>query len=459
MAADDRTEATSRLAAGRRRVLVFSPDLLPLPGLPTVGSGLRAWGLGQGLQARGHDVVFSMPQLGLDALRASQPIAPSLEEHAWRPFAMHEVVESVQPNVILVCGWPIMESLAQAPSHEVPVVLDQHGPHMLERHFQGVSSEQSSLQKQRALAAADYFSCAGQRQLPYFREWLQRAGWTEEECAARSFAMRFSLSPNLPARAPAAELTFVYGGVWLPWQDPTNGLRALVEELDQRGHGVLRLFGGKHPWLDIDGGIFLNLTQQLAASEHVIDEGQMNHADLIRRYTSAHVATDLMSRNPERELAVTSRTVEYLWCGLPVIYNDYSELSDLIRDYDAGWTVDPEDIDSIHAALNEIFTQPEMIEHKSENARRLVRELLAWDETTAPLDDVVRAPSQRAGAERFKRVSALASGKASLAAQAWYVYRNYGGREVARRAIGLMVRLRRQHRSRDGQLKQATIEK
>jgi len=46
--------------------------------------------------------------------------------------------------------------------------------------------------------------------------------------------------------------------------------------------------------------------------------------DKLIEYTGASVAWDVMARNPERELAFTSRTVEYLWC-LPVVYNNYAE--------------------------------------------------------------------------------------------------------------------------------------
>jgi len=59
---------------------------------------------------------------------------------------------------------------------------------------------------------------------------------------------------------------------------------------------------------------------------------------------------------PEREL-FTTRTVEYLWCGLPVIYNNYAEITDYIREYNAGWIVDPQDREAIATVLNEIFEQ------------------------------------------------------------------------------------------------------
>ena len=107
-----------------------------------------------------------------------------------------------------------------------------------------------------------------------------------------------------------------------------------------------------------------------------------------------------MKRNAERELAFTTRTVVYLWCGLPVIYNDYSELSDYIREYNAGWTVDPEDRDAIRAVLKDIFEHPEQIRERSRNAQRLVQERLNWDLTIDPLCRFVCCADLRKSARR-----------------------------------------------------------
>ena len=427
-----------------RKVLVFSPDILPMPGLPTVGSGLRAWGLGQGLRSRGHEVVFSMPRDGLESIRDRYEIPPDVEAFAWTPFEMNEIVDLVEPDVVLVCGWAIAQCLMMEPLRAVPVVLDQHGPHMLERQYQEIGTEPMYIRMKRtALASADYFTCAGNTQLGYFQDWLAKAGWTEQERRDRSFAMRFSLSPDLPERAPRERLTFVYGGVWLPWLDPTAGLLALVDQLERRGTGRLRLFGGKHPWITIDGGVFEELTARLEASPHVVHEGQVTHAELIEQYRRADVAIDLMTRNPERELAVTSRTVEYLWCGLPVIYNDYSELSELIREYDAGWTVDPEDPAAIERALDEAFEDPEAVRRKGENARRLVLEQLNWAETIEPLDRVVRSATRRTGARPIRPPKVAEPHVPSLSEKVRGTYRTDGAIGVA--GIGVRGAARKLH--------------
>jgi GT2 family glycosyltransferase len=376
-----------------RRVLVISSDILPYPGMPTVGSGLRAWGLGQGLKSRGHEVLFSMPRAALKGRKKIAP--PEVVELAWEHDTLAAVVRAVEPDVVVVCNWPVMD-LLPTELLGIPVVLDQHGPHYLERKYQKFGDpDDNARRKINALRKADFFTCAGEKQLAYFQSWLERAGWTEQERRERSAAIPVSLSPDLPKHCPGDELTFVYGGVFLPWQDPSNGLSVLIDMLERRNEGKLYFFGGKHPVYPVDSGIFDALLAQLEKSPRVVVSGMVSHDELIAHYTRAHVAMDLMKRNPERELAFTTRTVEYLWCGLPVIYNDYSELSDYIREYNAGWIVDPGDREAIAAVLDEIFEHPEQVVERGRNAQRLVRERLTWDKTITPLDSFIRHPRMR----------------------------------------------------------------
>ncbi|PWH19530.1 MAG: hypothetical protein DDG58_04635, partial [Ardenticatenia bacterium] len=120
--------------------------------------------------------------------------------------------------------------------------------------------------------------------------------------------------------------------------------------------------------------------------------GFVPHDRLIEEYRRAHVALDVMARNPERELAFTTRTVEYMWCGLPVIYQDFSELSPLIKEYEAGWVVNPADEAQVEAAIEEALTCPHEVRRRGENAQQLVRERLVWDKAIEPLDTFCRNP-------------------------------------------------------------------
>jgi GT2 family glycosyltransferase len=425
-----------------RRVLVISSDILPYPGMPTVGSGLRAWGLGQGLKSRGHEVVFSMPRAALTGRKDIAP--PEVVELAWESHTLASVVRAVDPDIVVVCNWPVM-GLLPTELLGCPVILDQHGPHYLEREYQAFGdSEDNAQRKIDALRKADFFTCAGEKQLVYFQSWLERAGWTEQERQERAAAIPVSLSPDLPERPAedgvfAEQLVFVYGGVFLPWQDPTNGLFALIQTMESRDCGTLYFYGGKHPVYPVDSGIFEALLNQLKESPRVITPGMVSHDALIHRYTRAHVAMDLMKRNPERELAFTTRTVEYLWCGLPVIYNDYAELSDYIREYDAGWIVDPEDKQAIINVLEDIFDRPEQVVKKSHNARRLVRERLNWEHTIMPMDHFIRHPRMRPH-ESVPGQRVIARNIRYLLNEAWTHYRRGGLGTVWRESWAFLKR-------------------
>jgi hypothetical protein len=172
-------------------------------------------------------------------------------------------------------------------------------------------------------------------------------------------------------------------------------LTILVEELERAGKGRLELFGGRHPFIPLDTRRFENLTKRLESSERVVSRGMVSHDELLKAYSRASVAMDVMVQNQERELAFTTRTVEYLWCGLPVIYNDYADLAPLIRDYNAGWTVNPESADEIRAAVRAALAHPEEVKRKSTNAAQLVSERLTWETAVQPLIEFCMAPSFR----------------------------------------------------------------
>jgi glycosyltransferase involved in cell wall biosynthesis len=407
------------------RVLIISSDILPLPGWPTTGAGLRAWGIGQGLLTRGHDVSFSMPAAALQD-RSADTATRAL---AWTLGTLLDVIARSQAEVVVACNWPIAANIHRCP---VPLVLDQHGPHLLERQYQAAfrGFDENARAKRLALSKADYFSCAGDLQRLYFLPWLMEAGFPLD--GGRICSMPVSLSPDLPEHEFADEITLVYGGVFLPWQDPRAGLQEVLAQLQRRDRGCLKFFGGKHPVYPVDTGLFEELRTQLAQHPRVQVQPMVAHDELIETYRHAHVAVDLMVRNPERELAFTTRTVEYLWCGLPVLYNDYAELSRYIRDYRAGWAINPNDHAALHAAVNEIFEQPDRVREYSRNAQRLVRERLTWDQTIDPLDAICRHPSRR---ERVKTSTALPETQSAyLIGKAWGVLRHKGPGAVLREA-------------------------
>ncbi|MGC8880638.1 MAG: glycosyltransferase, partial [Anaerolineae bacterium] len=268
---------------------------------------------------------------------------------------------------------------------------------VLEREFQRFDDRMSNAQhKVSALRKADFFVCAGQKQRLYFLAWLMAAGIPLESLDIA--VVPVCLSPQLPTHEWFdGEPIFVYGGVFLPWQNPSAGLHSLLRCMGRTGKGQLKFFGGYHPFLAEDFGEikdFQILEKDLRDHARVEYIDFVPHDRLIEEYRRAHVALDVMARNPERELAFTTRTVEYMWCGLPVIYQDFSELSPLIREYEAGWVVNPADEAQVEAAIEEALTCPHEVRRRGENAQQLVRERLVWDKVIEPLDAFCRNPRQ-----------------------------------------------------------------
>jgi glycosyltransferase involved in cell wall biosynthesis len=387
-------------SASGKRVLVVAGDTLPLPGLPTTGAGLRAWGLGQGLASCGHAVSYLVPKVGLRRAGALPDLAAhnTIAYNSLDSDELNRQLRELAPDVVVFQHWVAAVNLSE--EIRIPVVIDFHGPLLLETlyqdspHFDGLRQL-----KVRTLAKADYFTCAGEQQRHYFYPWLLLAGFDVRQDVIGVIPV--SMPPDAPQQMPdPGGLTFVYGGVFLPWQDPTVALETLVQVLEERRSGQLRIFGGAHSHIDIPLGKYRDLIPRLAASSRVELMGMVPRDDLVQAYLRSQVAVDLMARNPERELAFTTRTVEYMWCGLPVLYNNYAELSSYIRAYDAGWTVDPLDAGAIRAVFESILDDPAALTRKSENARRLVRERLSWDRTAGPLDAFCRQPYKRNLAQR-----------------------------------------------------------
>ncbi len=376
----------------RRRVLVLTRDLIPLSGRPTAGGGLRAWGLGEALRARGHDVIYSVPQ----QLVPEGQEYDELREHAFDPTDLQATLLKTAPDVLLVEQWGLATHLIDT---SLPVVLDLHGSLILENSYRKHRSLTSNAAaKIKALQKADLVLCPAVRQRAYFMPWLMMSGADPVKLPVE--VVPVSMPPDLPERSADYEgpLTLVYGGQLWPWIEPGVTLEAATSVLEETGAGTLNLFVNEpqqQQVLPYDNSTQIQawtLPDQVKNSEVVKLEGMIPREAMIQRYASAHLAVDVYGWNTERELAYTTRTVEYMWCGLPVIYGDYGELADLIKQYEAGWLVSPDDPEGVRAAVAEAVSDREELKRRSENALRLVREELTWERTIEPLDRFIKEP-------------------------------------------------------------------
>lgn len=375
--------------------LVFSSDILPLPGLPTSGGGLRSWQIIQGLKAHGLPVSFSMP--GEDRFLEREyrdRIPEEVRRTSWRYENQDEIVEHFKPGAVIFAN-PDLNCLKK--DHGIPILSDMHGPRLIE--FELLSNDDSPATRGRNIKRklanymrSDFFTCAGRWQRYYFLSFFLLAGYKLSEIKIEF--MPVSLAPELPVPdKDYKEQRFIYSGGFYPWQNPMTSLYAMSEVLAEQNKACLHIFGGSHN-VNLDDTVnFSKMRSSLEQNPRVKFRGYLSRDEVIEEYRHGYVAFEVMARNFEREMAFTTRTIEFLWAGLPVIYNNYADLSDYIQEYEAGWCVDPADQDAIKSAIRQAIHEPERVAEYSKNAQRLVRDCFTWDKTITPVLDYLRNPT------------------------------------------------------------------
>lgn len=378
----------------KKRVLIVTCEMPPLPGVSVRGGGLRVWGLGEGLKAHGHDVRYSLPR---EAVPEGFELPAGYADLLHDPETLNEVILGAMPDVVIVEQWGLATYLDDL---NIPLVIDLHGPLSLENAFkEGSNFLTDAHTKIDALAKADLLLCPGEFQRQYFLTWFLLAGASPHDAPIK--VVPVALGKKLPEHTTPETLKIVFGGVTWPWIDPFPGLEILGKRVAAHDTATLDLYVGapaidyQHPLYAINKNIFRDYRDRLADLERVAIHDFIPRDQLLDVYAGASLAFDLYQPNAERQLAFTTRTIEYLWCGLPVIYGDYGELAGPIREADAGWVVDPRDEKALAAALDEIFTKPDVVRAKSANAQRLAAERFTWDRAADSLADFVSNPRRR----------------------------------------------------------------
>jgi len=365
--------------------------MLPFPGKPVCGGGIRVWGIGKGLELSGHEVVYSLPE---ELVCDDMSLPAEIRSNAHEPEKLNDLILEVMPDLIIIEQWGLATYLNDL---KIPLAIDLHGPLSLENAYKQKSNFLSdALTKIEALSKADLLICPGQYQKQYFYTWFMMAGVDPLDPGIA--VVPVGMDPKLPEKKNAPHPHLVYGGVTWPWIDPFPGIEIAAKMVSENPDAEFDLYIQNpplmhdHPLYSINKNITKNYGDKLKGFDRVKCHDFIPHDQLRAKYSQATAAVDLYKHNPERQLACTTRTVEYMWTGLPVIYSHYAELAKVIEKYDAGWILDPEDESAIEKAMTEALTKPSVAKKKGKNAQRLVLEQFAWDKTVKGLLPYIENP-------------------------------------------------------------------
>ena len=350
------------------------------------------------LRRAGHQVTFSMPLTGhlarrhLDQVR---PLLTSAELWCCENYSDPDVVlNRLAPDIAIYCNvvgcFPKVRQLAK----DVIQIVDFYGPVQLEGLLVGASDLNAATHDGRQLETicrdlveklryVDYVITVSERQKYFWSAYCTLAGFSLADLNILVCPVSFEV-PTI-TRQTAPDLTVVYSGGFYPWQNPDRALRTAAQLLEKFERAKLHIFGGPHVGLpnEVDARQMLEDLQRSPCVEY---HGYRPVEELNETLSTAWCALELMEQNIERELAITGRTVEFLSSGTPVIYNDYSTLSGLIRKYDAGWTLSPSDPEALEQVFHELANGgPELVDRLSANARRLATEQFSAESSMAEL--------------------------------------------------------------------------
>lgn len=379
------------------RILLITQEPPLAPDAVATGNAVRTAQLAGALRRAGHNVR----QTWLDNKKGGQS--------SRQPDAFHSrdelqaIITGQNPDAILVSYWELLELLPFGLPQ--PVILDFVAPRPLELLFEHPERVQAELERlQSNLSKCDLLLSGNhsQRDLLWFT--LLRAGF-DLRGSEPVLVVPLSAEPaGRPESEPAAgNWTLVSGGVHWPWRKSDDYWHAIQNMKNDQGTDAPRLvlFGGPYRWQE---DLKDNVTgpeddDSVGAGSDLTDADQYNTQGLapyshFSRFLleSAHIGLELADANIERKYSQSFRSLEFLRHGLPLICNDYLPIAGLIKQYEAGWTISgPGEIAPL---LRDIMKNPAEWKKRSDNALRLVEEVLNPDRTVEPLLDWLKLPAK-----------------------------------------------------------------
>lgn len=334
----------------------------------------------------GNIVTYSFPLQSYLSRMVHSDILDNLDDQLLWCCKFHDkpdvILRNIKPDTVIFCNINHVKKIKKKYT-DIILIADLYGP----IHFEGFLLDNSSSLDSMCNALVknfqkiDYVITVSERQKYFWAAYLSLAGFSFSDLDA--LVCPLSLDISEVKRNPSESMSIIFSGGFYPWQNPERFLRVTASFLDSIPGGKLYIFGGPHKGMDNAEEVNEMLSDLEKEHSSVIYQGYRPVEELFETISNCWCALEIMEKNIERELAITGRTVEFLSAGVPVIYNNYSSLSQMIDTYDAGWTVNTDNTDSLESVLLSIYRDGLIsLQEKSEGALNLVESEFNREMTT-----------------------------------------------------------------------------
>ena len=373
------------------------------------GNAVRTRQISEALVNAGHEVVQAW--LSKDRKRLKGAFRNRDE--------LQGILMKQAPGAIIVSYWELLGLLPY--DLQQPVILDYVAPRSLEEMYESPDTVRSSMRRLRLnLKHCDAVMVGNEKQRHLLLNTMIEAGFDLRDSNPVLIVPLGADVVGPPHSDPVKDgWLLVAGGVSWPWRK-SESYTAELERIANEMRSSLRLvlFGGRYRWheqQDYTG----TKTQDSATSDSATPESEgtavsRRNLESYRHFSNyltehAHIGLELAEWNVERQYSQSFRSLEFLRHGLPLLCNSYLPIAPLVEKYDAGWAVD--EPGSLASLLPKIVSRPDEWRKKSENALKLVTEVLRPERSVRPLLEWLESASKAA---RLPEIPVNAAGEPVL---------------------------------------------
>jgi glycosyltransferase involved in cell wall biosynthesis len=277
------------------------------------------------------------------------------------------------------------------------------------------------------LRCGDFFLCASEAQRGLWTGTLLEAGrvtpriWAEDSSLRRPIdVVPFGLPEESSdggrhdRHLPVGELTdddvvLLWGGGIYNYFDPLTLIQTVSRAARSEPSIKLIFMSTGHPNAHMPERMWMperarQLSDQLGLSgRHVFfNQEWVAYRDRSRWLLAADCGVSIHFDHPESTYAYRTRILDYLWCGLPIIYTVGDHFAQLVAERELGWVVPAEDVGALADSILAMATDRDRRLAISRRVAEVARGM-TWERVSAPLQRFLVKPSLAADKPRRKR--------------------------------------------------------
>ncbi|MBT5717360.1 MAG: hypothetical protein HOI70_10645, partial [Opitutae bacterium] len=341
------------------KALVYCSDIIPTEENSTSGGGLRSLQIMDLLRQMKIKVHYLTPEASVTPKerRGFKYLGSYNQKNQGRPLASDKF------DMIWWCNPGTVDPKICKDNSQALRCVDFHGPTNLETvHITGETVKEASNRILCNLKNIDVRTFVSETQRSYWMGFLSSIGYDPDH----DFGTVVNLAMPFSTRRYKAtkKVRFVFVGGWHPWLIDENMLIEVANIIAAENNAELHFIGGEHAFCK---GRFKELAIRMESMSCVTMHGFLSHEEYLAFMKDSACALDIFNRSYERYISISTRTVEFISQGIPMLHPSWTELAPIIKKTQCGWTFS--EIKGLGDQIRNITRNPSLLEDASKQSQ------------------------------------------------------------------------------------------